>query len=177
MQMLASGKQQEAVSPRQERGARRRLRPSAPSSLAAGGRAETTQGTGDGRGRGQDGGAGGAAQLWQSLFPDVPGHPSTGLGNQLWQSSRGDSTGTRPLGSNVHPTRRELGWWPWKGQKASAPGGPRGLQGGIQVAQLSAHRADAAAVASRVGATPHPRHRSRCRDAEAGGISGYSLGA
>lgn len=45
MQMLASGKQQEAMSPRQECRARRRQGPSGPSSLAAGRIANTMQGT------------------------------------------------------------------------------------------------------------------------------------
>lgn len=107
MQMLASGKQQEALSPRQECGARRRQGPSGPSSLAAGRRVGTTRGTQERQGKGADvEGSPSCPALAERAPRHARGPHSAGLGNHGQQRSQGGSAGTQPLGSEYTPGGR-----------------------------------------------------------------------
>lgn len=174
MQMLASGKQQEAVSPRRERGAGRRLRPSAPSSLAAG---ESRDHAGTGMaGEGGKTGAGGAAQLWQSLFPDMPGRPQHRAGKPALAKEPETPQALVLWAATYTPRGRSSDDGCGKDRRPEhqvALGGARGYPGGSAFCPLSR----CGCCGFTCGCHTMPKAQLSLRGCGGRDVSGYSLGA
>lgn len=172
--MLASGKQQEAVSPRWERGAGRRLRPSAPSSLAAG---ESRDHAGTGMaGEGGKTGAGGAAQLWQSLFPDMPGRPQHRAGKPALAKEPETPQALVLWAATYTPRGRSSDDGCGKDRRPEhqvALGGARGYPGGSAFCPLSR----CGCCGFTCGCHTMPKAQLSLRGCRGRDISGYSLGA